>query len=1085
MEFYKILTKLLTRANELKSLNNLKKINQIEKQKYMEKFIETLKSFIKTKIETSEGRNFKIYFLEYLKDIINDSLSFCTEKEKNEILKGISTPAESLNIDDSNNSNKTNNNENNLMNNDINNKNNNKVFTNNNIDMNNDSNNNNEHKKIVLNLNGGEKGFYPKNYLNKNINNNNIPKFNPNNSNEDNSLNSYINENNQNYSKSNNSDSINEDAPLNIKENNLLIYNNNNNNNSLENNKNDGNNFISNLNFNYNINNNKNNESSNEYEKKENFNINDNIVNQNNKIKEISDNDETSESSHPSNKNYKNIKNNNINSYEYKKKYDKNNKSYKGKKYNNNSQKGSNNKKIANPADKFQKEIDYYYQYLYQNNIIEFFIRAVSDKKNHDLNQLCTKVFKLVENNKIEYIEQLYKEELTTLICVLFPFAKGQKSIINDNFFKSDLQIDKNLFLYLQKNILIIDNTKSIDFTSNKIENFEKNFLKGLFLESTIEGKNLIISAYIFLVISRCLRKYSKGESKEFLDDLLKREFMISFKIHFILEHQEYYNAISDDFIEVYNGLHFINVFYNEIFSENNEKKRIMKDDEINKYVFGKDNFVLSIDKNCNFDIDILFSEEDNKIYKETLKIIEYFYNIEKYNSNDINDLIYYSSNKIANKESNFILNIVEHICEKREYIYKDINHYKNVLKKIERKIFDLGRNILYYDKPKIDHYTINEEQKQVFYSLYNYIRNNINPYYKQKFNLYPYGSITQFLGGKNSDIDIYLDIRQIKDKKEKISFLYSLRDTIYKLIKKYPRIIISTRLCVIKFNYSEYDEKKTDFDISLMGFCPFIHSTLLRAYSLIDPRFSLLAITLKKFIEIIKIKSSENKIEFLNSFSWMVLLIAFLQDIIKPQVLPKLLCHKKNNNIFYTIEYGHNYEKIKCFDYFVGNIKEENTLLPESLFNSKSYIEIYEEQIGKKGPQNKNNLSCSELFLYFLEFIIYYFKSDSVYVNCSIENEGYESMYNILNYNDNNDINQTDERFSSYFKNKYCKSKNFNDNKKTRDGLILIRDPLDPHYNPGQTLKTGNYNTFIENLKKGYLSLLKNGDFDRIFINN
>ena len=58
MEFYKVLTKLITRANELKALNNQKTVKQVEKKKHMEKFIETLKSFIKINIESSEGRNF-------------------------------------------------------------------------------------------------------------------------------------------------------------------------------------------------------------------------------------------------------------------------------------------------------------------------------------------------------------------------------------------------------------------------------------------------------------------------------------------------------------------------------------------------------------------------------------------------------------------------------------------------------------------------------------------------------------------------------------------------------------------------------------------------------------------------------------------------------------------------------------------------------------------------------------------------------------------------------------------------------------------------------------------------------------------
>ena len=149
---------------------------------------------------------------------------------------------------------------------------------------------------------------------------------------------------------------------------------------------------------------------------------------------------------------------------------------------------------------------------------------------------------------------------------------------------------------------------------------------------------------------------------------------------------------------------------------------------------------------------------------------------------------------------------------------------------------------------------------------------------------------------------------------------------------------------------------------------------------------------------------------------------------------------------------------------------------MPDSLFNKKSLFEIYNEQL-RKNKQNmeKNNLSCAEIFLYFLEFIIFYFKIDSVYSNCSVENEGYESMHSILDINDIN-INKKDEKFSEYFKNKYFKCKNYNNNKIEKDGLILIRDPIDPRYNPAHTLNSENYNYFIENLKGGYFYLLKHG---------
>ena len=268
------------------------------------------------------------------------------------------------------------------------------------------------------------------------------------------------------------------------------------------------------------------------------------------------------------------------------------------------------------------------------------------------------------------------------------------------------------------------------------------------------------------------------------------------------------------------------------------------------------------------------------------------------------------------------------------------------------------------------------------------------------------------------------------------------------------------------------------------MGFCPYLHSILFRTYSLIEPRFSLLAISLKKFIEIIDIKYKDGNIEFLNSFSWMILLITFLQDIIKPPILPKLISDKNNSTPNYPIQYGNNYKNKtnkgfnKNFNSFINSIKEENNQLFDFLFKKNFLLDIKDKKDFKLG---ENKLSCAEIFLHFLEFVIYYFKYDSVYVNCSIENEGFESMKNILNFEKSEEKNIKDDRFYNYFKNKYCKKMYFNDilRTKTKDGLILIRDPFDPHYNPAQSLKKGTLNTFRDRLKFGYLNLLKYGKFD------
>ena len=215
-----------------------------------------------------------------------------------------------------------------------------------------------------------------------------------------------------------------------------------------------------------------------------------------------------------------------------------------------------------------------------------------------------------------------------------------------------------------------------------------------------------------------------------------------------------------------------------------------------------------------------------------------------------------------------------------------------------------------------------------------------------------------------------------------------------------------------------------------------------------------------------------------------MVLLITFLQDIIKPQILPKILSNKNNSIKCCKINYPNYYKNEwfdKSFDSFLNNIQEKNILLPESLFDKKSLFEIYKQQIiNDKKKLEKNNLSCIEIFLYFIEFIIFYFKKDLIYVNCSIENEAYESMNNILK-TDGKYRNNKDENFIEYFQNIYFKKINFYDDEIQKDGEILIRDPFDPNYNPAHTLNSINFSYFIDNLKKGYLNLLKHGDLFKV----
>ena len=82
-----------------------------------------------------------------------------------------------------------------------------------------------------------------------------------------------------------------------------------------------------------------------------------------------------------------------------------------------------------------------------------------------------------------------------------------------------------------------------------------------------------------------------------------------------------------------------------------------------------------------------------------------------------------------------------------------------------------------------------------------------------------------------------------------------------------------------------------------------------------------------------------------------------------------------------------------------------------------------------------------------------------------------------------NNILNNKDENFIEFVRNIYlkkCNSYPFNyENQK--DGVILIRDPIDPNYNPAHTFDERNFLFFLNNLKKGYVNLLKYGDLFKV----
>ena len=712
--------------------------------------------------------------------------------------------------------------------------------------------------------------------------------------------------------------------------------------------------------------------------------------------------------------------------------------------------------------------------------------KFLNDKKW--LNSITTTVESIIKKTENESMNEISLLQLITLSCILYPFTSINHKLILSEI-KSKNKYIMNLMKYLNKNLLYklndeIKNSKNIANAADLLQNFSKDrklksklqeHITNLKLKPNEEGKVILFTLYKYLIINRIFsfgNINNKNQLKKSFNDLYTEEdsYFLAFKIHFVLYYQQFYTAVSNDIIEVYEGLYLIKKFYTEIFCERNINRNILKIFEYKKekncFLFGKNKIPLTMDKNITFELDLLFEKKDNQIFNAVMNKIKHFFHFDE---NNINELLDYSKMKIGNKKFNFIIDLVHLHFNKNFYISQNFNEYKKNLINIENTIYTYSASLLINDisKNSIYKYSSKQNIKSIFNRLQKLLEDNLDKQFKNKYNLYPFGSVTEFVSRRKTDMDIYLDCSQLKEK-ERISFIYNVRNILLRLnnnninTQSFPTI--SARVCVMTFDFMDIS-----IDLSIMGFGPYIHSLLIREYSLLESRFAMLTVTLKNFVASLGLKNNQ---EFLNSYSWVCLLIAFLQDIISPPILPKLFSYEEKSVINKTVEFGNNNKKGNYFyskniESFINNIRKENILLPDCIFNRDKIKEIYEKQIGN----NKNKLSCAEIFLSFLEFVIFYFKKDSTFVNCSLGTEGYESMSNIVNLPENED-------FQGYFCNKYLKCTDYNTKKKAKDGVILIRDPVDPHYNPGQSLKQSNYEKFIEKIKEGYYVLLKTGNF-------
>ena len=664
--------------------------------------------------------------------------------------------------------------------------------------------------------------------------------------------------------------------------------------------------------------------------------------------------------------------------------------------------------------------------------------------------------------DKINELTELSKEKLLTMLCLFYPFlTKEQKNQIDNNFVNNVYK--ENSIKKLYSSILINNKTNIIPNILNSLVKeiiSEKDILS---LQQEIEsdivsynqenqeiiGHQMYIKNYQFYILSEIL----KNNSYTKIDLLLNK---IIFKLQLIL-----YSIYLQTNLYPYNLIHdcILNrKFFKKILSQKKFENIIKIEKKEENYDYIWENYSLisaGFSKKKILKIKDLFNNKQIRNYNYCLFQIKHFYVV------DNKDII---ACRNGGNNFNFLLNFYEGINYINNYQSKiSCIQYKKILTNLEKEIFDLVKDS-YYSKNNNGNELSSFKTFPKFKETFNKLNEILHNQFKEiKFELYPYGSITKLNCSSSSDLDCFLKI-DTDDNDIIISFIENLVNFIKSTIDNtLEEPTISARLCVINFTFNS-----TLIDLNIIGYTPYLHSILFRIYNLLDARFSMLVLCIKYIIKEIGIKTVTGETSFLNSFSWEMLIKSFLQDIIKPPILPKIIENSEQKNLevkfgklFFNVEGGKNLKN------FVNDIYKEKILISDIDINKAK--RIYEENI-----KEKNTMPCSELLLKFLFFVIYVFKGDSIFVNNTKEKEGFDNIIAIFKPK-----TSQDKKFRYYFRTKY---RRYDAKKRVKkEGIFVFRDPYDAHYNPGQSLKESHEEFFYHKLKKVFYKLMETGSLKEI----
>ena len=719
------------------------------------------------------------------------------------------------------------------------------------------------------------------------------------------------------------------------------------------------------------------------------------------------------------------------------------------------------------------------------NSICDFYDNNKLD--NYNLNKLFEKL-KIIS---FDYIDEKQKNKLLSIcICIFHKLNEKRKKIIKDKYSEliKDDEISKILFLDF-KNIFLDENDFLI-FLSQNVEEVSKNRNKKMREITKFNEKN--ISEKLLEIYNEFIYYKNKTNSYIFLNkDNIEEKFYFFFIIN-IITYKEVFNTGEKFFDFLYIKYYYeskdfhkliekkeslkkeISVYSQEDLKMEEKKEKILQDEDIDEPEEEENSMenIYSIDKFLMNNMTKFIPEKHFKIYIEVLKKISNFYKIP------------FPINTLVNIDNiNFTFNIIDLEIFYENYRKKDItekqrvNKYIKNLKMLEKDIFNIYKkstqdyiNILKDDQSeKLVGYRVNKNMSNTFNILKNRLNEDLKDFRKDfEIEYIPFGSVTQLLSGENGDIDLFLKIVPIRSKYKKYT-----QDN-EAIIKKKTQLLLrlkksltfidnnivfhqTNRLCLFTITLN-----KIKIDINLYGINSFFAEILFREYSLMDFRFPMLVIYIKHILSVKKIKNSENQKSYINSFAWTNILLAFLQDILDPPLFPRLLNEENKRNIEIKVGGGkgkgetkiladeipcQNTKKFDVFDYPNNNLEE----IKNKFYGTNQKGE------NNKGLKGKNQMTASEIFLKFAQFIGYYFSYRYTIVNSCYEYQSF--MPKVLK-------RKLKDKNTQYFFKKCDED----------DDLLLIREPFDYTYNPCKTVPKENLEEIKKIFRDIYINILEKG---------